>query len=465
MALKRHLKQRRENPQGGDPLPDVIAVQDPHTIQVFRSLQGYKPSYRSKGTFTEEDNPTRRRGAPSVPEANPIPTEHVLPEREKPELHKVFFHVHSSIPTTDWRVVQPEGPNETLVATLELAIASGTFRIHNVYNHLQRLDVGELVAMVGGDGDRMLVGDFNFHHPDWSNHNRGRTAAGDLFARSIEGMNLELVTEQGAITFSNSTDTTKRSSTLDLTFVSERIRPAVAFCEPIEPPGFESDHRIIETLIGLRINREYKVRRCWHKTTPDRFQRELDAHLPPKDYPIESEQDIDNYFIRVDGSLIKTMDICVPLEACGRRRNKPTVLDQIQHTIARLEDLQKRSQMPENEQDVSPEEEIRRRIRKLEQKSWQLFTERRSNTPRKAYNLAKLARRLNQPQEACHVPPLLHDGEYHHDDKGKVETFVKVIFRANDDSRSKVVPDHPRPRPADGRPKLDISQDLEDEEL
>lgn len=63
------------------------------------------------------------------------------------------------------------------------------------------------------------------------------------------------------------------------------------------------------------------------------------------------------------------------------------------------------------------------------------------------------------------MPPLLHNEVYFHDNKEKTETFVKVIFRDNDDSRSKVVPDYPRPRPNDGRPKLAISQELYDAEL
>ncbi|KAJ4188766.1 hypothetical protein NW755_006256 [Fusarium falciforme] len=245
---------------------------------------------------------------------------------------------------------------------------------------------------------------------------------------------MELVTKPGTITYSNSEDTSKRSSTLDLTFVSERIRHTVALCEPIEPPGFTSDHRIIETLIGLRLDREHKTRRCWDKVTAKRFQQHLVPHLPPGDYPVETEDDIDHYFTKIGEALTRTMISCVPQETCGRRRKPPTVLHQIHRTIARLEDLQKTSQMTEHQDPVPPEEEIRRRIQKLEGKSWHLFTERRSDTLRKAYGLAKLARKLKQPQEGCHVPPLLHDGKYIHDDKGKTDAFVKVIFRANDDN-------------------------------
>ncbi|KAJ4245872.1 hypothetical protein NW757_009728 [Fusarium falciforme] len=244
---------------------------------------------------------------------------------------------------------------------------------------------------------------------------------------------MELVTKPGTITYSNSEDTSKRSSTLDLTFVSERIRHTVALCEPIEPPGFTSDHRIIETLIGLRLDREHKTRRCWDKVTAKRFQQHLVPHLPPGDYPVETEDDIDHYFTKIGKALTRTMISCVPQETC-RRSNKFLPCISSSPSPARLEDLQKTSQMTEHQDPVPPEEEIRRRIQKLEGKSWHLFTERRSDTLRKAYGLAKLARKLKQPQEGCHVPPLLHDGKYIHDDKGKTDAFVKVIFRANDDN-------------------------------
>ncbi|KAF4450189.1 zinc knuckle, partial [Fusarium albosuccineum] len=480
-ALKRYLRKlAKETPYL---LPDVIAVQDPSVAQVFRRILGYNFWYSATGTFTEADAPptrsarqkSKQRVAQPVQGTRPNPTEDANPgstqdtnvEREKPKMHKVCFYVHKSLSLTSWRVSKATGPNEDLVATLELATPSGELKIHNVYNHEDRLDVEELVALAGGEGDRILLGDFNFHHRMWSGTRRGvRTEKGNRFAASIDPMNLELLTEPGTITFSNSKDTSARSSTIDLTFASGRIASSVESCVAKKPMGFETDHRIIETAMKLTVLKENKIKLYWSKVTMETFQRHLKSLLPPHDFILKTHEQISAFFAAVMEALIRTVRACVPRGPCRREQKPPTGLDlKMERTKAELEKLWERAQMPGHENLKLQADEISWRIQQLDNMLWQRSTEKRSKTTRGAYGLAKLGKKISQPQEPCQVPPLLHEGRYYHQDKEKTTLIEKTMFRANENPDSKVVQDLPPGSDSEGRRQLFVSQDLDDEEL
>ncbi|KAF5004651.1 hypothetical protein FDECE_8864 [Fusarium decemcellulare] len=485
LALKRYF-----NGLSRDCLPHAIACQDPAVLQVFRGIVEYYFCYSATGTFTEEDMSARQRKATrgksakrgarqaadantSQPEdtnadANSSQPEGSNVEPQKAQMYKTCWYIRKDIPRSAWEVEDvATGPNKGLVSTLKLKLPSGLLSIHNVYNHLDRIDIDDLMAHVGSRGNRMLVGDFNFHHPDWSGPRRGqRTPAGDYFASAVKTAKLELVTEPGTTTFSNSRDTSKRSSTLDLTFASKRVRPLVQSCEVKEAVGFQSDHRIIETVLQLDVPQEIKMRRCWEKVNQRKFRSTLRSHLPDKNSPKGTQDQRNSYIAQVDEAVRKTIELCVPLKRCGPQPKPPSKLDlEFYRLRAKAEDLVNKSQIPGNEDLGTQADQLVAEIRRLEQKMWRRSTSERSKTKRGAHALAALGKKMSQPQEPCQVPPLFHKQIMRTTPEEKFEAIEESLFRSNKDENSKLVPDEPEDRPSDGRPKLSISWDLSDEEL
>ncbi|KAF5714860.1 hypothetical protein FMUND_7241 [Fusarium mundagurra] len=206
-----------------------------------------------------------------------------------PKMHSVGFYVHNSIPTTSWRVKTCKGANRELLATLEIATATKPLAIHNVYNHLNKLKVEPLLSYLDScSSHSILLGDFNYHHKDWNGNQRTETST------------------------SGNNDTSKRSSTIDLTFAKESVSDSVGYCEVLQVPGFESDHRVIETSVKRTVKTEAKTMPCWHKVTPAKFQHHLKPRLPPLDSSLDNEDQVVSFFAKIIDALHVTMTENVP---------------------------------------------------------------------------------------------------------------------------------------------------------
>ena len=94
----------------------------------------------------------------------------------------------------------------------------------------------------------LLLGDFNTNHPDWG----GIGAACDqeaehlLLATGREG--LDLITATGEPTWRRNA----QESTIDLTFVTQRLHNRVIFCGPIEEWALTKDHIPIKIELGVK---------------------------------------------------------------------------------------------------------------------------------------------------------------------------------------------------------------------
>ncbi|KAM5349199.1 hypothetical protein ACJ41O_009022 [Fusarium nematophilum] len=447
-ALKRAVRGTRLCPGRH---PDVIAVQDAEAGIVFKPMPGYHFWISPKLKLTEKDGGFQfkktkrgyRSARKNTANADPAQVVNANPAQDAkdgPEFPHVCFYVDKSIPTTAWRVEEADTEaNKGLFATLKLTTASGSLAIHNVYNHLDRIDVDQLLAVAGSPGDNLLVGDFNFHHPNWSGGGKAKeTPAGNQFAAGVKAVGLELLTKPGTITYSNSLDTSKRSSTLDLTFASGRIRPLMEHCKPLEAAGFMSDHRIIETVMRLDAPREIKIRPRWSRVNRTRFIQTLEPRLPPKDHPLDTHDQMDDYCGMIGRALGETIKDCVPLVRCGYQLTPPTKqesgLDRLRASLTRLET---RFRATKDDGLCAEMDRLQQEIKHQEQEHWRCYTEKASKTTKSAYNLAAMGRKFAQPQEPCQVPPLSYDGKIWVDDKDKLSIFEKTLFRENDNPSSK----------------------------
>ncbi|KAM5360123.1 hypothetical protein ACJZ2D_013982 [Fusarium nematophilum] len=397
-ALKRAVRGTRLCPGRH---PDVIAVQDAEAGIVFKPMPGYHFWISPKLKLTEKDGGFQfkktkrgyRSARKNTANADPAQVVNANPAQDAkdgPEFPHVCFYVDKSIPTTAWRVEEADTEaNKGLFATLKLTTASGSLAIHNA-------------------------------------------------------VGLELLTKPGTITYSNSLDTSKRSSTLDLTFASGRIRPLMEHCKPLEAAGFMSDHRIIETVMRLDAPREIKIRPRWSRVNRTRFIQTLEPRLPPKDHPLDTHDQMDDYCGMIGRALGETIKDCVPLVRCGYQLTPPTKqesgLDRLRASLTRLET---RFRATKDDGLCAEMDRLQQEIKHQEQEHWRCYTEKASKTTKSAYNLAAMGRKFAQPQEPCQVPPLSYDGKIWVDDKDKLSIFEKTLFRENDNPSSKAVPEPP----------------------
>ncbi|KAF5601665.1 uncharacterized protein FSUBG_8030 [Fusarium subglutinans] len=335
------------------------------------------------------------------------------PQEER--IRGVGFYVHSSLRTDQWRVRSYPGDNEDIFATLELTTLSGLLAIHNAYNHNNRLDVPALLQHLASyessKCDMVLLGDFNYHHGSWSIKVNGVvtqriTPESKAFAAGVKGLGLALQTTPGEITFSRSQDTDQQRSTIDLTFASRKLAPSVLSCKALQIPGYKSDHRVIETVIRRRVNTHVRIIPQWQEADHEVFQRSLEPLLPSLDALLDTDDQRDKYMTDIMYGLMEAIHDNVPM-----------------------------------------------------------FTEDKSATTKGAYELAGIAKNIGKPNQISQTPTLRLGDEVAETDSEKIEMIKKEKFPDNDKPYSKSIPTEPRPRPADSRPELCMSQDLDDEHL
>ncbi|KAF5637085.1 hypothetical protein F25303_8025 [Fusarium sp. NRRL 25303] len=351
-----------------------------------------------------------------------------------PKMHSVGFYVHNSIPTTSWRVKTCKGANRELLATLEITTATKPLAIHNVYNHLNKLKVDPLISYLDSyTGHSILLGDFNYHHEDWNVDQKTETStSGKKFAEGVKAHNI-LKTKKGAITYSNSKDVSKRSSTIDLTFAKNR------------------------------------------SITPNKFQRHLKPRLPPLDSPVGKEEQVVAFFAKVIDALHVTMMENVPKRSCGLRPQAQRTMQlasKLRERLAKLDDIKKKDQTPKTLKRILF---LERDIDRLNTEMWSDSDSDKTRPPstRAFFNVFRLARDRSQPLQFAQIPTLKYEGDSDAGnkpqlavaDQQKIEMIKKVKFRNNNNPESTRILEEPGPRHDPKREDIHIPRDVDTEKL
>ena len=139
----------------------------------------------------------------------------------------------------------PQGSLECACISLYLADSS-VINVINVYNPNRSVAIAEFDHYCDQLGNtRILVGDFNAHHPMWSPNQQPNVTGNNLFSVLFNDPTLHLLTAPSSPTYYNTYHNT--FSTLDLTIVSSNLAPLSH--QWIES-DLGSDHYPILTSIG-----------------------------------------------------------------------------------------------------------------------------------------------------------------------------------------------------------------------
>ncbi|RYC89789.1 hypothetical protein BFJ63_vAg7446 [Fusarium oxysporum f. sp. narcissi] len=229
------------------------------------------------------------------------------------------------------------------------------------------------------------------------------STSSNKFAEEVKACNYELKTKQEATSYSNSEDESKRSSTIDLTFAKQSLSQSVEYCEGLRVPGFLNDHRVIETLVKRTVKTTFKTMPCWHKMTPEKFQRHLKPRLPPFDSPVGSEEQVADLFAKASSSSIKQL-----ASKLGKR-------------LVELDTFKKKVQTPKTLQRISF---LERDLDRLNAEMWNVSNhdKTRRTSPRELFNVFRLARARPQPIQFAQTPTLEYKGDHHSDSDAANET-------------------------------------------
>lgn len=175
---------------------------------------------------------------------------------------RVCFYINKKIAQAEWYVTN-HSPD---LCTLHLQIyPDRTIQIHNIYNpaptnshprgYIPHLET-ELAAQK--DGEHVVVGDLNLHHPAWGGIYIPVTDRNseDLLS-VIKEYGLQLLLKKGIITY----EEVGHQSTIDLVFATPFIAKSLIFCKVSQDNEYGSDYYPIITRFNLQtIQREEQAR-------------------------------------------------------------------------------------------------------------------------------------------------------------------------------------------------------------
>jgi Reverse transcriptase (RNA-dependent DNA polymerase)/Endonuclease-reverse transcriptase len=135
------------------------------------------------------------------------------------------------------------------VASLELDTELGKLTIINVYNPRDTgLRIKEWTrvqeALQQAQGEILLLGDFNTHHPAWGDIGIACEAAAEHLRNKTKKQDLKLTTPADETTWRRG----RQATVIDLTFMTTTLQERLLFCGPEERWAMLQDH------ISIRIN-------------------------------------------------------------------------------------------------------------------------------------------------------------------------------------------------------------------
>lgn len=206
------------------------------------------------------------------------------------------FLVNKNLDTTTWHA-EFLGPD---LAILNLRLKGTSIWIYNTYSQPPGgygvteypTPIPRLAPLLEREGEHILLGDFNLHHPMWSGvRNPTIHIAAEPLAQLVALHNLSLALPRGEITW----EARGFSSTIDLVFLSPGLQERLISCSVRRDLDFGSDHYPISTELELESTRIEQIpRRCWKRTDLSIVQAGA-MHLSPPPNDLSEPQDIDDY--------------------------------------------------------------------------------------------------------------------------------------------------------------------------
>ena len=233
---------------------------------------------------------------------------------------RVSILVNKKLNPNSWeaRFLSPD------MVSLRVQTGEGILWIHNCYSsppgcrtgRVSGSPIHSLGNVLQQEGEHLVVGDFNVHHPLWcSIRNPTTHELGEKLAETLSAYQCELLTPQGLITFTGSMG----ESTIDLAFATPELASRVVKCAIAHGMINGSDHKPVEVVFQAPLQLEEPRRaRQWRKVDASSVRvagRDLDISGT-----LQTKQSIDDYAEKLDRQLQEIVDREVPWTKPSRRQ-------------------------------------------------------------------------------------------------------------------------------------------------
>ncbi|KAJ0160825.1 putative RNA-directed DNA polymerase from transposon BS [Colletotrichum tanaceti] len=400
-------------------MADIIGIQDPPPEFAWWQSRGYKAELCAVRPLKEDDGPFAIACAESEKKRRKKlkrskSAEEPQPPKELVSLYRIGFYVHDSIPLADWDVFSHDNGNKSMVATLKLSTRSGSIAIHNVYNHTLKLDMAELLATCTTSPSDLLLGDFNLHHPLWGGPNvKPNSPQAEQLYHGTQIAGMRCLTKP-TVTYSRGTQNDGSfCSTIDLAFAGCSIADQIQDHGPLTVRGFESDHRVIQTILSLEPGRVRSTRHVWSQVNRSEFRRDVAAQLEDARLLgrlVCSKTGVDHYFFDLLQILRDAIAHYVPLADPRSVHRRPKPVDEIVKLNLALE-RQALSNLTRGLGSEADFYHYRRRVNYLlktrEARHFRQAAAGNTREPQSLYRLARWGVQSCAPRGLSHMPPLL----------------------------------------------------------
>lgn len=230
---------------------------------------------------------------------------------------RVCFYVNSRIDPDSWEVAFPTADLCTLSIRLCIGSSTTLTHIHNIYNpcpgSYSTITAASTVPAIRAqieslEGEHIVLGDFNLHHPFWSGPSRPtQHAAADALLDLVDDHKLSLTLPAGTVTW----EARGSQSTIDLVFMSEGLAERLIKCGAAPHMNQSSDHIPIVTVLTLESTPvEVPRRRAWKLLDPEKV-RTAEKSAPPQRNPT-TRAEVDQQLKEIEAFLFRVIDAAVP---------------------------------------------------------------------------------------------------------------------------------------------------------
>lgn len=324
--------------------------------------------------------------------------------------------------------------------TLTLRTDNKTLHIHNCYNQPPKLATSRYLGVLqrlpealNCDGEHILLGDFNLHHPSWGGVllPTQHALADDLIDITIRA-NLQLTLPPGSITWR----IRHSMSTLDLVFATGSTAGRIQQCRPCEELDSDSDHVPVITSIEMEIptQPERPARPQWKRAEWVRVRETLEQKIIDLELVASTcHADLDDKARRLQDAIQETIELTIP-------KGRPSHLVRIGWTPeckeATCQARRARRRWTRSGLDIdyvayrTATNSKKRQIRLDTRATWRQTVAHITEDPKKMWKLAKWARTsAAEPPAPPQFPPLKdRDGTHQSSNDVKADILAKHFF-------------------------------------
>jgi hypothetical protein len=236
---------------------------------------------------------------------------------------RVATYISKDIPIEQWNEIYKEKD------LISISIQKGPKKvyIHNIYlapsphrNRETPEALQKVLELIQLEGEHILLGDFNLHHPLWNPENNGHHRIANSLLESLTNRGLELILPPKTVTRDCQRGPHHEQSTLDLIFTTVRLVEECRIATELEQ---SSDHLPIMTTLQFPHNTETRTtgpqKRNWKALDQESFIEAIDKETTSLTaISLATEQDIDLYTSILVKAIQKAIEKAVP-----ERRKSP----------------------------------------------------------------------------------------------------------------------------------------------